>query len=225
MGIVIRGRGVIIQVGTHSASCLQVVLGRRLWAPGRRPVVVDVGCRSVVVGPRLPLTAWHPHGRSWVVWAVAVRGWVMVIGDGGWCLRVVVVRGWAVFVIRGQLSSLCGWSLFMGGWLFLGGRDRCSWVGDGGRQWWCCRSLSWGHGHLSSRKQLSTWNALMGVPCQRFGGGAVCWVPSLLPSPLSMSVIIVGIVGIVIIGVVVVSSSVSHCVVVVVSDGDGGGDG
>jgi len=100
------------------------------------PVVVDVGCRSVVVGPRSPLTAWCPCGRSSVVWVVAVRGWVMVIVDGGWCL-------WAV-VVRGQSSSLCGQSSFVGGWSFLGGRDRRSWVGDGGRQWWCCRSSSWG---------------------------------------------------------------------------------
>ena len=63
------------------------------------------------------------------------------------------------------------------------------------------------------------WNALMGMPHQQFGGGTVCWVPSLLPSPLSMSVIIVSIVV-----VVVVSSGVSHCVVVVVVS-DGGGDG
>ena len=66
----------------------------------------------------------------------------------------------------------------------------------------------------------------MGMPCQWFGGGTVCWAPSLLLSPLSMSVIVVGIVivGIIIIvGIVVVSSGVSHCVVVVVSDG--GGDG
>jgi len=61
----------------------------------------------------------------------------MVVVDGGWCLQAVVVRGWVVFIVRGQL-------LFVGGWSFLGGRDRCSWVGDGGHQWWCCRSLSWG---------------------------------------------------------------------------------
>ena len=59
----------------------------------------------------------------------------------------------------------------------------------------------------------------MGMPRQRFGGGAVCWAPSLLPSPLSTLVIIVGIVSIV--GVIVVSGSVSRCVVVVVSDGGG----
>jgi len=71
------------------------------------PVVVDVGCR-LVVGPRSPLTVWRPHGRSSVVWAVTVRGWVMVVVDGGWCLQAVVVRGWAVFVVHGQSSSLCG---------------------------------------------------------------------------------------------------------------------
>jgi len=118
MGIVIRGRGVIIQVGTHSASCLRVALGRRLWAPGHRPIVVDVGCRSVVVGPRLPLTAWHPHGRSWVVWAVAVRGWVMVGGVCGWLLSV-----------GGQFSSSGGSCR-----PFVGGRcswvDGCSWVAE-----------------------------------------------------------------------------------------------
>jgi len=63
----------------------------------------------------------------------------------------------------------------------------------------------------------------MGVPCQRFGGGAICWVPSPLPSPLSMSVIVVGIVIVGIVGIIVVSGGVSRCVVVVVSDG--GGDG
>jgi len=61
----------------------------------------------------------------------------------------------------------------------------------------------------------------MGVPHQWFGGGAVCWAPSLLLSPLSMLVIVVGIVSVV--SVIVVSGGVSHCVVVVVSDG--GGDG
>ena len=77
----------------------------------------------------------------------------------------------------------------------------------------------------------------MGMPHQRFGGGAVCWAPSPLPSPLSMPVVVVGIVvvgivvvGIVVVGivvvvgvvgVVVVSGGVSHCVVVVVSDGGG----
>jgi len=62
----------------------------------------------------------------------------------------------------------------------------------------------------------------MGMPCQWFGGGTVCWVPSPLPSPLSMSVVVVSIVGIVVVGVigiVVVSGGVSRCVVVVVSDG------
>jgi len=66
----------------------------------------------------------------------------------------------------------------------------------------------------------------MGVPHQRFGGGAICWAPSPLPSPLSTLVVVVGIVVVgivVIVGVVVVSGGVSHCVVVVVSDG--GGDG
>jgi len=75
---------------------------------------------------------------------------------------------------------------------------------------------SCGHGRSSSGKQLSMWNALMGMPRQRFGGGTVCWVPSPLPSPLSMSVVVVGIVGI-----VVVSGGVSRCVVVVVSNGGG----
>jgi len=52
----------------------------------------------------------------------------------------------------------------------------------------------------------------MGMPRQQFGGGAVCWAPSPLPSPLLTSVVIVGIVGIVVIvGVVVVSSGVSRC--------------
>ena len=54
----------------------------------------------------------------------------------------------------------------------------------------------------------------MGMPCQQFGGGAVCWAPLPLLSPLSMSVIIVNIV--VVVSIVVVSSSVSRCVVVVV---------
>ena len=108
------------------------------------PIVVDVGCRSVVVGPHSPLMVWCPRGRSSVVWAVAVRGWVMVVVDGGWCLQAVVVHGWVVFVVCGQSSSLCGWSSFMGGWSFLGGRDCCSWVGDGGRRWWCCCSSLWG---------------------------------------------------------------------------------
>ena len=81
---------------------------------------------------------------------------------------------------------------------------------------------SCGHRHSSSGKQVSTW------PRQRFGGGAVCWAPSLLPSPLLMSVVVVGIVivGIVVVGivvvvgvvsVVVVSGGVSRCVVVVVT--------
>jgi len=120
------------------------------------PVVVDVGCHSVVVGPRLPLTAWRPHGRSSVVWAVAVHGWVMVIIDGGWCLRAVVVRGWVVFVVPGQSSSLCGQSSFVGGWSFLGGGDCRSWVGDGGHQWWCCRSSSWGPVVMGIRRPESS---------------------------------------------------------------------
>jgi len=53
----------------------------------------------------------------------------------------------------------------------------------------------------------------MGVPRQWFGGGAICWAPSPLPSPLSTLVIVVS--------VIVVSGGVSHCVVVVVSDGGG----
>jgi len=105
-------------------------VGARLLFVG--PVVVDVGCCSVVVGPCLLLTAWRPRGRSLVVWAVAIRGWVMVIIDGGWCLQAVVVCGWAVFIVHGQSSSLCGWLSFVGGWSFLGGRDRHLWVGDGG---------------------------------------------------------------------------------------------
>jgi len=78
---------------------------------------------------------------------------------------------------------------------------------------------SCGHGRSSFGKQLSTWNALMGMPHQWFGGGAICWAPLPLLSPLLMSVIVVGIVGIVIIivvSIVVVSSGVSCCVVVVV---------
>ena len=171
------------------------------------PIVVDVGCRSVVVGPCLPLMAWHPRGHSSVVWAVTVRGWVMVVVDSGWCLQAVLVCGWVVLVVRGQSLSLCGQSSFVGGWSFLGGGDRRSWVGDGGHWWWCCRS--------SSGKQLSMWNTLMGVPHQRFGGGAVCWAPSPLLSPLSTLVSIVVIV--IVVGVVVVSSGVSCCVVVVVT--------
>jgi len=71
------------------------------------------------------------------------------------------------------------------------------------------------HGRSSSGKQLSMWNTLMGVPHQRFGGGAVCWAPSPLLSPLSTLVSIVVIV--IVVGVVVVSSGVSCCVVVVVT--------
>jgi len=64
----------------------------------------------------------------------------------------------------------------------------------------------------------------MGVPHQQFGGGAICWAPLPLPSPLLTSVIIVGIVVVVgVVGIVVVSGGVSRCVVVVVSDG--GDDG
>jgi len=71
---------------------------------------------------------------------------------------------------------------------------------------------------------MSRWNALMGMPCQQFGGGTVCWSPSPLLSPLSISVIIVSIVIVsVVVGIVVVSGGVSRCVVVVVSNG--GGDG
>ena len=73
---------------------------------------------------------------------------------------------------------------------------------------------SCGHGRSSSGKQLSTWNTLMGMPRQQFGGGAVCWAPLPLPSPLSTSVIAVSIV--VVVGVIVVSGGVSRCVVVVV---------
>ena len=86
---------------------------------------------------------------------------------------------------------------------------------------------SCGHRCSSSGKQLSRWNALMGVPRQQFGGGTICWSPSPLPSPLSMLVVVVGIViVVVVVGIVVVSSSVSCCVVVVVVVvSDGGGDG
>jgi len=101
-------------------------------------------------------------------------------------------------------------------------------VGGG---WWSSVAVlsfvivgSCGHGRSSSGKELSTWNALMGMPRQPFGGGAVCWAPSPLPSPLSTSVVIVGI--FIVIGVVVVSGGVSRCVVVVVVVvSDGGGDG
>jgi len=120
------------------------------------PVVVDVGCHSVVVGPRSPLTAWRPCGHLSVVWVVAVRGWVMVVVDGGWCLQAIIVHGWAVFVICGQSSSHCGQSSFVGGWSFLGGRDRRSWVGDGGHRWWCCRSSSWGPAVMGVRHPESS---------------------------------------------------------------------
>jgi len=90
------------------------------------PIVVDVGCHLVVVGPRSPLTVWRPHGHSSVVWVVTICWWVMVVIDGGWCLQVVIIRGWVVFVIHGQLSSLCGWSSFVGGRSFLGGGDHRS---------------------------------------------------------------------------------------------------
>jgi len=116
-----------------------------------------------------------------------------------------------------MVGGVCGQLLSVGGRQLLslvGGHH--SWVGDGGHRWWCCHSLLWGHGRSLSGKQLSTWNALMGVPHQQFGGGTICWVPSPLPSPLLMSVIIVGIVG-----MVVIVWSVSRCVVVVVSDGGG----
>jgi len=102
------------------------------------------------------------------------------------------------------------------------GWQRSLFVGGG---WWSSVVVllfivvgSCGHGRSLSGKQLSTWNALMGVPHQRFGGGAVCWAPSPLPSPLSTSVVVVSLVGIVIVvSVIVVSSGVSCCVVVVVT--------
>jgi len=135
--------------------------GGRLFCGGAQssfvgPVVVDVGCHLVVVGPHSLLMVWRPRGHSSVVWAVPVRGWVMVVVDGGWCLQAVVVRSWVVFIIRGQSSSLCGRSSFMGGWSFLGGGDRRSGVGDGGHQWWCCRSSSWGPAVMGVRRPESS---------------------------------------------------------------------
>ena len=132
-----------------------------------------------------------------------------------------------------QFSSSVGsccplWVVIICGWMVVLGWQRLSFVGGG---WWSLVVVlsfvivgSCGHGRSLSGKQLLTWNAQQGVPCQQFGGGALCWAPSPLPSPFSTSVIIVGIVVIVgIVGVVVVSGGVSRCVVVVVSDG--GGDG
>ena len=116
--IVIRGVVVVIQHGHHRTWAGHHHPGGRsfrvTFAGGARssfvgPVVVDVGCRLVVVGPRSPLMAWHPHGHSSVVWVVAIHGWVMVIVDGGWCLWAVVVCGWAAVVVP------CGWSSFVGG--------------------------------------------------------------------------------------------------------------
>ena len=137
---------------------------------------------------------------------------------GSHCLWVGGFRHpWAVVVPL--------WAIIVRGWMVILGWWRSLFVGGG---WWLSVVVllfiivgSCSHGRSLSGKQLSMWNTLMGMPRQRFGGGTICWVPSPLPSPLLTSVGIVGIVSIVIVGVIVVSSGVSRCVVVVVSDGGG----
>ena len=88
--IIVRGVVIVIRCGHHRtwvgrhrrggrSFCIAFAGGAQSSFVGAGssfvgPVVVDVGCHLVV-------------------WVVAVRGWVMVIVDGGWCLQVVVVRG------------------------------------------------------------------------------------------------------------------------------------
>ena len=174
--VVIQGVIVIIRCGHRRTWAGHHCLGGRLFhvtfAGGTQssfvgarssfvgPVVVDVGCRSVVVGPQSPLMVWHPRGHLSVVGGVCRQSLSMggqfssSMGShhpfvGGHCSWVdghswvveIVVHGWGMVVISGGVVIRHRGALRS--WAFIVQKAAVDVERPDGHAmsavwWWCC---------------------------------------------------------------------------------------
>ena len=116
----------------------------------------------------------------------------------------VVIYVWGVVIHRETLSSVCGmWSSVGGSFLSVGQ----AWSSVDGESLsvgmgllssvFCCHSWVGRGGHHVPCMAVGHQHGMLGMLCQRFGGGAVWLVPPLLPFFVAIVTVVVVVVVVV----------------------------